>query len=66
VAKHILDKQILDVNGAKVVRVNDLKLGERDGAIMRYRNRCGVKRHLAKDRRWEGGAENPGFPEETY
>jgi len=33
VRKHILDKQILDVNGAKVVRVNDLKLGERDGAI---------------------------------
>jgi magnesium transporter len=33
VGKHILDKQILDVNGAKVVRVNDLKLGERDGAI---------------------------------
>ncbi|MCX5809618.1 MAG: CBS domain-containing protein [Proteobacteria bacterium] len=33
VKKHILDKQILDVNGAKVVRVNDLKLGEGDGAI---------------------------------
>jgi magnesium transporter len=31
--KHILDKQILDINGAKVVRVNDLKLGEADGAI---------------------------------
>ncbi|MBA4417445.1 MAG: magnesium transporter MgtE [Syntrophus sp. (in: bacteria)] len=33
IKKHILDKQILDVNGAKVVRVNDLKLGESDGAI---------------------------------
>lgn len=33
VKKHILDKQILDVNGAKVVRVNDLKLGEGDGNV---------------------------------
>ena len=33
IRKHILDKQILDVNGAKIVRVNDLKLGEGDGAI---------------------------------
>ncbi|OPY65779.1 MAG: Magnesium transporter MgtE [Syntrophorhabdus sp. PtaU1.Bin002] len=33
VKKHILDKQILDVNGAKVVRVNDLKLGEGDGLV---------------------------------
>ncbi len=33
VKKHILDKQILDVNGAKVVRVNDLKLGEGDGVV---------------------------------
>jgi CBS domain-containing protein len=33
IKRHILDKQILDVNGAKVVRVNDLKLGERAGAI---------------------------------
>jgi len=32
IKKHILDKQILDVNGAKIVRVNDLKLGESDGA----------------------------------
>ncbi len=31
--KDILDKQILDINGAKVVRVNDLKLGESDGAV---------------------------------
>lgn len=33
IKKHILDKQIVDVNGAKVVRVNDLKLGEADGAV---------------------------------
>src|SRR5512145_2679530 len=33
IRKHILDKQILDVNGAKIVRVNDLKLGESDGTI---------------------------------
>jgi magnesium transporter len=31
--RHILDKQILDVNGAKIVRVNDLKLGESDGIV---------------------------------
>lgn len=33
IKRHILDKQILDINGAKVVRVNDLKLGESDGNI---------------------------------
>jgi len=33
IKKHILDKQILDVNGAKVVRVNDLKLSGIEGAI---------------------------------
>ncbi len=33
IKKHILDKQILDVNGAKVVRVNDLKLSGIDGSI---------------------------------
>ncbi|MBP1730753.1 MAG: MgtE intracellular region [Deltaproteobacteria bacterium] len=33
VKKHVLDKQILDVNGAKVVRVNDVKLGESDGTM---------------------------------
>jgi hypothetical protein len=27
IAKHILDKQIVDVNGVKVVRVNDVQLG---------------------------------------
>jgi Mg/Co/Ni transporter MgtE len=31
--ENILDKQIVDVNGAKVVRVNDLKLGEADGTV---------------------------------
>lgn len=33
IKKHVLDKQILDVNGAKIVRVNDLKLGEGDGGV---------------------------------
>ncbi|OPY04912.1 MAG: Magnesium transporter MgtE [Syntrophaceae bacterium PtaB.Bin038] len=28
IAKHILDKQIVDVNGVKVVRVNDVQLGQ--------------------------------------
>ncbi|HNS53920.1 MAG TPA: hypothetical protein PKH25_03995, partial [Syntrophales bacterium] len=27
IAKHILDRQIVDVNGVKVVRVNDVQLG---------------------------------------
>ncbi len=33
IKRHVLDKQILDVNGAKIVRVNDLKLGEVDESI---------------------------------
>lgn len=33
IKKHILDKQIVDVNGAKVVRVNDLKLGKTDDTV---------------------------------
>jgi magnesium transporter len=28
IAKHIMDKQIVDVNGVKVVRVNDVQLGQ--------------------------------------
>ncbi len=32
----LLDKQIVDINGAKVVRVNDLKLGEVKGNVMPY------------------------------
>ncbi len=52
VGKHILDKQILDVNGAKVVRVNDLKLGERDGAICVIGIDVGLKGIL---RRIDGG-----------
>lgn len=33
VKRDILDKQIVDVNGAKVVRVNDLRLGRHKGAL---------------------------------
>jgi magnesium transporter len=33
VKRDILDKQIVDVNGAKVVRVNDLKLGRHKGEL---------------------------------
>ena len=33
VRRDILDKQIVDVNGAKVVRVNDLKLGRHKNAL---------------------------------
>jgi len=33
VKRDILDKQIVDVNGAKIVRVNDLKLGRHNNAL---------------------------------
>ncbi|RMF94999.1 MAG: CBS domain-containing protein [Candidatus Schekmanbacteria bacterium] len=33
IAKDILDKQIVDIDGAKVVRVNDVKLGEMRGNL---------------------------------
>jgi CBS domain-containing protein/sporulation protein YlmC with PRC-barrel domain len=33
IRRDILDKQIVDVNGAKVVRVNDLKLGSHEGRL---------------------------------
>lgn len=32
-SKHLLDKQIVDVNGKKVVRVNDLRMGEMAGEL---------------------------------
>ncbi len=31
--KHIMDRQIVDINGAKVVRVNDIKVREIDGKL---------------------------------
>ncbi len=33
IAKDILDKQIVDINGAKVVRVNDIKLTDEGGSV---------------------------------
>ncbi len=33
ICRDLLDKQIVDINGAKLVRVNDLKLGDVNGAI---------------------------------
>ena len=33
IAKDILDKQIVDINGAKVVRVNDVKLTDEGGSV---------------------------------
>ncbi len=52
IRKHILDKQILDVNGAKVVRVNDVKLGESEGCLSILGIDVGLKGIL---RRIEGG-----------
>ncbi len=57
IAKDILDKQIVDINGAKVVRVNDVKLTDEGG------NACltdvdvgmrGLLRRLGIERRGEG------------
>ncbi len=33
ICRDVLDKQIVDINGAKLVRVNDLKLGEVKGRL---------------------------------
>lgn len=33
ICRDLLDKQIVDINGAKLVRVNDLKLGDVNGAM---------------------------------
>lgn len=42
VAKDLLDKQIVDINGAKVVRVNDVKLVEMKGKLFLVAAEIGV------------------------
>lgn len=56
VKRDILDKQIVDVDGAKVVRVNDLKLGSRKDLLCIFSVDIGFRgllRRLGHERLWE-------------
>lgn len=56
VKRDILDKQIVDVDGAKVVRVNDLKLGNRKDLLCIFAVDIGFRgllRRLGHERLWE-------------
>jgi len=66
--KSLLDKQIVDINGAKVVRVNDLKLGEAEGSLCLMAVDVGVSglfRRLGIRKRWETLARVLGYSEPT-
>ncbi|BDV43546.1 membrane protein [Geotalea uraniireducens] len=59
VKRDILDKQIVDVDGAKVVRVNDLKLGNRKDLLCIFTVDIGFRgllRRLGHERLWEQAA----------
>ncbi len=59
VNRDILDKQIVDINGAKVVRVNDLKLGSHKDLLCIFSVDIGLKgllRRLGYERLWEKAA----------
>jgi len=56
VKRDILDKQIVDVNGAKVVRVNDLKLGNYKDLLCIFSADVGFRgllRRLGYEKMWE-------------
>lgn len=56
VRRDILDKQIVDVNGAKVVRVNDVKLGSHKNLLCIFSVDTGIRgllRRLGYERFWE-------------
>jgi magnesium transporter len=56
VRRDILDKQIVDVNGAKVVRVNDLKLGRHKDALCLMSVDVGFRgllRRMGYERLWK-------------
>ncbi|HTP66311.1 MAG TPA: CBS domain-containing protein, partial [Geobacteraceae bacterium] len=56
VKRDILDRQIVDVNGAKVVRVNDLKLGGQHDLLCIYAVDIGFRgllRRLGYEKLWE-------------
>jgi len=66
--KSLLDRQIVDINGAKVVRVNDLKLGDVKGNLCLMAADVGVSglfRRLGIRKRWEGLAKLLGFKQAT-
>jgi CBS domain-containing protein len=57
IAKDILDKQIVDINGAKVVRVNDVKLTDEGGNALLTDVDVGMRgllRRLGIERRGDG------------
>jgi CBS domain-containing protein len=57
IAKDILDKQIVDINGAKVVRVNDVKLTDEGGNALLTDVDVGMRgilRRLGVERRGDG------------
>ena len=66
--KNLLDKQIVDINGAKLVRVNDIKLGEVKGSLCLIAVDVGVAgifRRLGVRKRWEPLARLMGFNKAT-
>lgn len=63
VKRDILDKQIVDVNGAKVVRVNDLKLGSHRDILCIFAADIGFRgilRRLGYESLWEKAASFTG------
>lgn len=68
IGRDILDKQIVDINGAKVVRVNDLKMGEVKGNLCLIAADVGVSglfRRLGIKKRWDKLARVLGFKQTT-
>lgn len=66
--RNLLDKQIVDINGAKVVRVNDLKLGEVKGKLCLMAADVGVSgifRRLGIKKRWPLLTRLLGFKQTT-
>src|SRR4030067_1449631 len=61
--RDLMDKQIVDINGAKLVRVNDLKLGDVKGRLCLVASDIGLRgilRRLGIEER--GGNVFSGFP----
>jgi len=66
--RNLLDKQIVDINGAKVVRVNDLKFGEVKGNLCLIAADVGVSglfRRLGIKKRWDRLARLMGYKQTT-
>ena len=65
IGRDILDKQIVDINGVKVVRVNDIRLGEFDEKpclVAVDIGMRGILRRLGLERRGEGIGMAIGYP----